>query len=42
MIECLKKLSRDHLAHLTPHPFYVWLHHSHPPVMERITALEKA
>lgn len=40
MIEALKKLSRDHLAHLTPHPFYVRLHYSHPPVVERITALE--
>jgi STE24 endopeptidase len=40
MVRCLKKLSRDHLAHLAPHPFYVWLHHSHPPVVQRIEALE--
>jgi STE24 endopeptidase len=39
MISCLKKLSRDHLAHLTPHPFHVWLHNSHPPVLERIQSL---
>jgi len=39
MISALKKLSRDHLAHLTPHPFYVWLHYSHPPVIERLKAL---
>jgi STE24 endopeptidase len=40
MSSCLKKLSRNHLAHLTPHPFYVWLHDSHPPVAQRLTALE--
>lgn len=38
----LKKLSKDHLAHLTPHPFYVWLHYSHPPMLERLNALESA
>ena len=40
MVTALKKLSRDHLAHLTPHPFYVWLHYSHPPMLERLKALE--
>ena len=39
LIAALKKLSRDHLAHLTPHPFYILLHHSHPPVLQRIQAL---
>ena len=34
--EALKKLSRDNLANLTPHPFYVWMHYSHPPVLERV------
>lgn len=37
----LKHLSRDHLSHLTPHPWYVALHHSHPPVLERLAALGK-
>lgn len=32
----LKKLSRDNLANLTPHPLCVILHYSHPPVLERI------
>lgn len=41
LISALKKLSRDHLAHLTPHPFYVWLHYSHPPLIERLAALAK-
>jgi STE24 endopeptidase len=39
LVSALKKLSRDHLAHLTPHPFYVALHHSHPPVLQRIEQL---
>ncbi len=39
LASALKRLSRDHLNHLTPHPFYVVLHHSHPPVLERLKAL---
>lgn len=39
MINALKKLSRDNLSNLTPHPFYVYLHYSHPPVLERIQAI---
>ena len=39
MIAALKKLSADSLSNLTPHPLQVFLHHSHPPVLERITAL---
>ncbi len=41
LMEALKKLSRDHHSHLTPHPFYVKLHYSHPPLLERLRALEK-
>jgi len=40
MIQALKKLSRDNLSHLTPHPFYVFLHYSHPPVLQRIAGIE--
>lgn len=40
MIDALKKLSVDHLAHLTPHRFFVVLNYSHPPVLQRIRALE--
>ncbi|HRS01639.1 MAG TPA: M48 family metallopeptidase [Bacteroidota bacterium] len=32
----LKKLSEKNLSNLTPHPFYVFLHYSHPPTLERI------
>jgi len=35
----LRKLSADSLANLTPHPFYVFLHHTHPPLVERVRAL---
>jgi len=40
MISALKKLSRDNLSNLTPHPFYVKLHYSHPPVLERIQSIQ--
>jgi STE24 endopeptidase len=37
----LKRLSADNLSNLFPHPWYVRFHYSHPPVLERITALEQ-
>ncbi|MDQ8189594.1 M48 family metallopeptidase [Roseibacillus persicicus] len=37
----LKKLSRNNLSNLTPHPLEVFLHHSHPPVLQRLEALNK-
>jgi STE24 endopeptidase len=41
LIPALKKMARDNLANLRPHPFYVWFNYSHPPLLERIKALEK-
>jgi len=41
LITALKKLARDNLANLTPHPFYVFLHYSHPPLLNRIQALRR-
>jgi STE24 endopeptidase len=41
LITALKKLSRDSLSNLTPHPLLVGLHYSHPPVSERIAALRR-
>ncbi len=38
----LKRLSKDNLSNLTPHPFYVFLEYSHPPTLERVRALEAA
>jgi len=32
----LTKLSTHNLSNLTPHPFYVFLNYSHPPLLERI------
>lgn len=37
----LKKLSGDNLSNLTPHPMEVFLHHSHPPVLQRLQALSR-
>ncbi len=36
----LKRLTVDHLGNLTPHPFYVWLTYSHPPLLARLQALK--
>lgn len=41
MIEALKQLSVHNLSNLQPHPFYVFLNYSHPPVLKRIEAIEK-
>jgi STE24 endopeptidase len=41
MIHALKKLSAHNLSNLTPHPFYVLLNYSHPPVLNRVKALEQ-
>jgi len=35
----LKKLSTDNLSNLTPHPWYVAFHYSHPPLAQRLAAL---
>jgi STE24 endopeptidase len=40
LIDALKKLSVDNLSNLHPHHLYVFLNYSHPPVLERIRALE--
>jgi STE24 endopeptidase len=41
MVNVLKKLSKDNLSNLTPHPFYVFLNYSHPPVLQRIRAIRE-
>ncbi|HEY6000834.1 MAG TPA: M48 family metallopeptidase [bacterium] len=42
MVAALKKLSVRNLANLTPHPWHVALHYSHPPLLQRIAALRAA
>jgi STE24 endopeptidase len=39
MVAALKKLTVHNLSNLTPHPFYVFLNYSHPPVLKRIQML---
>jgi STE24 endopeptidase len=40
MINALKRLAKDNLANLHPHPLYVWFYYSHPPLVERIASLK--
>lgn len=41
LISGLKVLSKSNLSNLTPHGLNVFLHYSHPPVLNRILALRK-
>lgn len=37
----LRKLSNHNMSNLTPHPAYVFVHYSHPTLLQRLMALEK-
>ncbi|AQS92972.1 peptidase M48 [Polaribacter sp. BM10] len=39
LISSLKKLSKNSLSNLTPHPAYVFMHYSHPTLLERVLNL---
>ncbi|MEL0645509.1 M48 family metallopeptidase [Olleya sp. Ti.3.14] len=41
LITSLKKLSKNSLSNLTPHPAYVFMHYSHPTLLERIKNLRQ-
>ena len=41
LISALKKLSSSSLSNLTPHPYYIFFHFSHPTLLQRIKALRK-
>ena len=41
LAEALKKMTADHLSHPSPAPLRVWLDYSHPPLIQRLAALEK-
>jgi STE24 endopeptidase len=39
LVEALKKLSKDSLSNLNPHPFYVSMYYSHPTLLQRMKAM---
>lgn len=41
LVAGLKKLSKKSLSNLTPHPAYVFVHYSHPPLALRLANLEQ-
>uniref|UniRef100_Q3AS21 CAAX prenyl protease 1, putative n=1 Tax=Chlorobium chlorochromatii (strain CaD3) TaxID=340177 RepID=Q3AS21_CHLCH len=40
LADALLKLSHHNLSNLTPHPLYVFLNYSHPPVVERLQRIK--
>ena len=40
--EALIRLHQENLSNLTPHPWYVFMNYSHPPLLLRLRALENA
>ncbi len=41
LAQALKKLSANNLSNLMPHPLYVFFYYSHPPLLQRLKALER-
>ncbi|SFF50903.1 M48 family metallopeptidase [Sunxiuqinia elliptica] len=41
LANALKKLSVQNLSNLRPHPAYVFVHYSHPTLLQRLSALSK-
>ncbi|WP_439129585.1 M48 family metallopeptidase [Polaribacter sp.] len=41
LITSLKKLSKNSLSNLTPHPSYVFMHYSHPTLLDRVKNLQQ-
>jgi STE24 endopeptidase len=39
LANALKKLSVDSLSYLFPHPWYVFFHYSHPPLLKRLESI---
>ena len=42
LMDALKRLSRDNLSDLNPHPFLATIGYSHPTIGERVQVIEKA
>jgi len=40
LVDALKKLHATNLSNMTPHPFYVFLNYSHPPLLQRVQAIQ--
>jgi STE24 endopeptidase len=40
LANAFKRLAKDNLANLHPHPLYSWFYYSHPPLVERIRAIK--
>ncbi len=41
LVSALKRLAKDNLANLHPHPLYARFYYSHPPLTERIARLQE-
>ena len=41
LARALKRLAKENLSNLHPHPLYAWFYYSHPPLAERIESLER-
>ena len=39
--EALKRLARNNLVNLSPHPLYVFLNYTHPPLIDRLEKIKK-
>lgn len=42
MVSALIKLSKENLSNLHPHPLYVIMYYSHPPILERIRYIKSS
>ena len=40
MVDALRKLSKDNLTNMTPHPVYEFLNYSHPSISKRLKAID--
>ena len=41
LVDGLTRLSADNLSNLAPHPLYVFLNESHPPLLQRVRAIRQ-